>query len=215
MAARLSSWRSRSLAQAGLAGPDDVVFKHDARSRVWQTSTSAGVRVIKRFEHQPWRQRLALLLGGCAAGHPGRLELRWNRRLRARGVRVVPIIDAGWEPAGLGCRVWLATPHMGESMQQRLRGNPSHEQGKALVDAAAALARDLLAANLTFKDLKPSNIIIDEQGRGWLIDVGSVRPATSPRARARMLAVMDRVLARDGASTAWRERFLDQVRQAS
>jgi len=65
-----------------------------------------------------------------------------------------------------------------------------------------------------FKDFKPSNIVIDEAGEAWLIDVGSARPAQKPSDTKRMLAVMDRVLARAGADAALRRRFGDSVRQA-
>ena len=209
MDARLPWWRFRSPQDAGLTGPESAVYKHDARSRVWRIDRPEGPVVVKRFEHHPWRQRLALMLGR----HPAQLEHRANRRLCDRGIRVAPIVDYGIEKAGLGARAWLATRWVGASLQRRLVDRPDTGEAHRLIDAAAELTRDLLAAGLTFKDLKPSNMVIDVAGRAWLIDVGSVRADVSPRAVERMLGVMDRVLARDQAPRPWRQRFLEQVRE--
>ena len=84
-----------------------------------------------------------------------------------------------------------------------------------LIDAAARLATDLIRAGFCFKDLKPSNIVIDTSGHAWLIDVGSARPTRKLVHIERMLAVMARVLVRAGADASLRHRFDASVRQAS
>jgi hypothetical protein len=168
--------------------------------------------VIKQFVYSPLRQRLALLLGI----HPGRRELACNRLLGAAGVRVVPIIDAGVEGRGLGCRAWLATPLTGSSLHHLLDASEGDADARGrLIDAAACLGADLIRAGFWFKDLKPSNIVIDEAGEAWLIDVGSARPAQKPAETRRMLKIMDRVLARAGADKALRQRFAASVRQGA
>ena len=80
-----------------------------------------------------------------------------------------------------------------------------------LIDAAARLTRKLLKAGYTFKDLKPSNIIIDGAGVMHLIDVGSAKPSTRKKQVARMLAVMDRVLKRNDIQQALCERYRRSV----
>jgi hypothetical protein len=208
--ARLHAARRRTLDDAGLDSAPIRTFKADARSRVWLVDAPQGRRVIKRFEYSPLRQRLALLLGL----HPACRELRCNRRLHAAQVRVVPVIDAGVEGRGLGCRAWIATPLAGTSLHHRLQDPEAQTGGRGrLIDAAARLARDLIQAGFWFKDLKPSNIVIDDAGDAWLIDVGSARPARKPSDTERMLAVMDRVLVRAGADETLRHRFGDTVQQ--
>ncbi len=199
----------RSLAAAGLDAPHAALYKQDNRSRVWRTDhATRGPVVIKRFAYNPAKQRLALMAGV----HPGQLELRRNRQLAAAGIPVVPIVDAGRERVGLGSRVWLATPHAGDTLQHRFHDadTPAYELAR-LVDAAAALARRLIAAGYTFKDFKPSNLIIAADGTLRLIDVGSARPGRSARRIEQMLGVMARVMRRDGLSEALCARFRRQV----
>jgi len=203
--------RPRSLSQAGLNGPELEVYKHDARSRVWRVDHEThGPVVVKRFEYRPLRQRLSLIVGI----HPGACELRRNQQLGEAQVPVVPILDAGEQRDGMGGRVWLATPVMGTSLQRRLTGaEVDQTQAKRWVDAASDLARALLGAGFTFKDFKPSNVIITDTGDAMLIDVGCARPDTSAKQVTRMLAVMDRVMKRDGLSRELRERFRKRVDQ--
>jgi tRNA A-37 threonylcarbamoyl transferase component Bud32 len=204
--------QQRTLDDAGLGTAPLRTFKADGRSHVWLVDAPPGQRVIKRFEYSRLRQRLSLLLGI----HPCRRELKCNHRLRAAHVRVVPIADAGVEGRGLGCRAWLATPLTGSSLHHLLDAEDADTEDRGrLIDAAARLAADLIGAGFWFKDLKPSNIVIDESGDAWLIDVGSARPARKPADTERMLAVMDRVLVRAGADAALRRRFDASVRQAA
>jgi hypothetical protein len=208
--------RHRTLAEAGLAGPVVEEFKRDDRSVVWRVERAGGPRVVKRFVYAPLRQRLSLLVGR----HPGQAELKWNRALRGAGVPVVPVVDGGIEPAGLGATVWLATPLAGASMQRLIREEATRRtHGEALISAAADLTRALFAAGFWSRDLKPSNIVIDDDGRALLIDVGSARHAPAGPAAAattaRTLAVMDRVLARDGVDEPLRRRYAQLVAGAA
>ena len=209
MAVKLHPFQSRSLAQAGLEG-DGPVYKSDRRSRVWQVQTADGPVVVKRFEYTPWRQWLAL----CAGCHPGQQQCRAVERLVQARVPVVPVIDAGFEACPPGCRVWLSSPYAGRSMQQLLADATDDPHRTALVDAAVRLTGQLIEAGYWFKDLKPSNIIINDAIEAKLIDVGSVRRCRGPGQIQRMLAVMDRVMTRDEVSAALRRRYCDAVTEA-
>lgn len=194
----------RTLAQAGLEGVPLEVFKSDSRSRVWCVQSASSSKVaVKQFVYSPFRQRLARYMS-C---HPAQRELYANHQLKSAGIAVVPVIDYGMENG----KAWLATPHIGESLYRCLN---KPEQIDVLIDAAALLASTLIRAGFTFKDLKPSNIIIDPQGQAHLIDVGSVKRSVSPSEINRMLGVMDRVLGRDGIDNSYRERFARKVQAA-
>jgi len=200
--------RRRSLADAGLAGVAVEEFKRDQRSHVWRVDSERGPFVVKRFVYSPWRQRLSLLVGA----HPAQVEVRWNQRLQAGLVAVVPVHDGGIEPSGFGCRVWLSTEVAGTSMQRLIRAPEIRKaRGEGLIAAAAGLAAQLFAAGFWSRDFKPSNIVIDDAGGARLIDVGSARRGASARNIARTMAVMDRVLARDGVEPSLRLRFAVRV----
>ena len=201
--------RPRSLHDAGLDGPPATVYKDDARSRVWSTEHVAyGLVVVKQFTYSSARQRAARVAGI----HPAQCEAARNHQLRTSGVPVVPLVDGGEERAGFGRRIWLATPFTGISLQHRITDPAVDDVGASeLIDAAARLTRKLLKAGYTFKDLKPSNIIIDGAGVMHLIDVGSAKPSTRKKQVARMLAVMDRVLKRNGIQQTLCERYRRSV----
>ncbi|XAL98266.1 hypothetical protein OT109_11715 [Phycisphaeraceae bacterium D3-23] len=197
----------RSLDEAGLGGDVIARYKDDPRSRVWRVEHAEhGPVVVKQFVYRPARQRISLVVGV----HPAQLELARNHQLAQARVPVVPILDCGEERAGFGGRAWLATPAMGTSLQRLLTDDACDDRRAAeLIDRAAALTRRLLDARYTFKDLKPSNIVVDEADAMRLIDVGSAKPDMSKKQVVRMLAVMDRVLKRDGVGRALRERYRD------
>src|SRR5262249_1734061 len=154
-------------------------------------------------------QRLSFLAGN----HPAQIELRWNTRLRGKGVPVVSIVDGGVQPHGAGCRVWLATPLKGRSLQRVLRdpATPDPRRQSRLRGGAAPPCKVFRAWPWP-RDLKPSTIVIDEDGRAWLIDVGSVRAGAALGKTVRTLAVMDRVLARDGVEPALRQLYTQSIK---
>ncbi|MEM1110026.1 MAG: hypothetical protein AAGH99_15180 [Planctomycetota bacterium] len=216
----------RSLRDASLDGPPVQHFKQDDRSEVWSVDApSYGQAVIKRFAAPMPRQRLALAVGR----HPGQLELKQHRKLHAAGIPVATIFDAGITPGthpgatpethpGSKPGVWLATAWIGDSLQHHITAaldtpDPAEHLGPAL-DAAATLTRALLDAGFTFKDLKPSNLALDAQGRAHLLDAGSARATTNPVQVRRMLAVMQRVLRRDNCPELLITRFFEAVGQS-
>jgi len=192
--------------------PPTVVYKSDHRSRVWRIDhphdTTPPV-VIKRFEYSPIRQLLARLLH-C---HPAQRERRANRYLRSIGLPVVPVIDHGTQRVSLGCKLWLATPFAGQSLHQRLTDNPltNRTQHLTAITAAANLTADLIQRGLFFRDLKPSNIIINDDGQALLIDVASIRPSRRRTHALRMLALLQIIANKIAVPHTDQLRFLKTV----
>jgi len=201
--------RPRSLDQAALAGPVAALYKADRRSTVWSVYRGEGLFVVKRFEYSPLRQAAGL---GCRL-HPAQLERRSHVRLRDAGLPVVPLVDGGMVVAGVGLKVWLATQWAGRMLNAVLTDPAvSDAEKRAAIDEAASLTRRLIEARLVFRDLKPSNMLIDASGHARLIDTGSVRRGASSRRIERMIATMQRVLARNGAAPSLIERYASHLR---
>lgn len=176
------------------------VYKHDARSRVWRADLPAergGAVVIKRFEYGPVRQAMAAMLGR----HPLQRERRRHVWLAKRGVRVVPVTDSGWQGSLPGCRGWLATPYKGLSLHWLLCYEaPPWAKRRAVARSVADLLGQLIDAGLFNRDMKVSNIVVDEEQRAWLIDAGGVRRTAGAAAIWRMLAVLDETARFAGAT---------------
>jgi serine/threonine protein kinase len=188
------------------------VFKSDRRSRVWlvdRPQTAGGPVVYKRFEYAPWRQALAALL----KNHPAQNELIQNQALRAVGLPVVPIIDHGIDRVRTGRKFWLCTPYRGENLRQYIHNNrvTTRQQRLRVIRFLAHMTADLIQRGYFFRDLKPSNIIVDETGRTWLIDVGSARPSRQPEHAIRMLRHLAKETAKEGVSRTDQWRFLHDV----
>ncbi len=192
-------------AAALLAATPIEVFKHDHRSRVWRVRVDGSDYVIKRFEHSRIKQTLARWMGR----HPAQREARMARRLAADGVAVVPVAARGTHHG----RSWVATRRVGASVQRLLTdGQLGGRDARA--EAARALAdllADLLDRGWFFRDFQTANIVLEEPGRAWLIDVGSVRRSARRDHAVRMLALLDHTASGEGATRRDRLTFLNRL----
>ncbi|MEM7627317.1 MAG: hypothetical protein AAF333_17100 [Planctomycetota bacterium] len=171
-----------------LALPELRVFKQDRRTRVWLIEGGHGQRwVIKRFDHAPLRQTLTAALGR----HPVQREVLWHGRLIDAGLAVVPAFDLGADDAG---RRHQATPYRGPTLYDLLRENPppAAKARHDLTRQAGRLTGQLLALRVFYRDLKASNLVVDDNGTLYLIDAGDCRGAKGTP----LLATALRMLAR-------------------
>lgn len=183
------------------------LFKEDRHSRVWLVRAPAlGRVVVKRYEFSPLRQRLAWLV----KLHPGQRERRMNRYLAARGVPVLPVIQAGVQRRLTGDRLWLARPMWGRSLQRWLArpGTMSWEIRWRVTHGVAQIITRLLDLGLIFPALTTDNLIVSTEGQVWLNDVGQLRHSRRRRRKLRMLATLDRFAAAEGANRSDRLRCL-------
>jgi len=179
------------------------VYKNDGRTRVWSVAAPAGTVMVKRFDRPVWRQRLAALVGL----HPGQIEARRTGQMRAAGLPVPPILARG----SAGGRRWHAYPYAGKSLLWRLRdGDLANRAARlAAIESLAKLVAAMLEAGWNHRDFKTSNLLIDDAGKVWVIDVGAVAPLVHERNDAvAMLATLDVGARLDKASRADRLRFL-------
>ncbi|MEM6457894.1 MAG: lipopolysaccharide kinase InaA family protein [Planctomycetota bacterium] len=199
-----------------LQRPEIEVYKHDRRSRVWRVAdepgdantaaaasgvkNSGGGWVVKRFEHNLKRQRLARAVGQ----HPAQREAKWNERLLTAELPVVPIAASGVDDAG---RSWLATRHVGVSLYNWLRQSDpddpaTQRQRRALTRQLGAIVGRLLVNKVVHGDLKASNLIVDTAGRLRMIDVGACRGGKGTPLLGQALPMLKMLLAnlRDAAS---------------
>jgi len=182
-----------------LNAPPAQVYKHDARSRVWRVDAPDGRSfVVKRFEYNAFRQ----LLGFLFWLHPGQRERRRCDQLQRLGIQVAPIVAAGICRRGFGLGYWLVTPYLGTSLYHIFYDGELKDEGRRtrILDAVGKLTSELIRHRLYNRDHKASNIVIDQDDRAWLIDVGAVRRVCGPSGEVRMWHSLDTTLAQAGAS---------------
>lgn len=112
---------------------------------------------------------------------PGQ-EGRIDRELEAvqripEGPSVPPLYEAGQLQSQMGPIIWTIEARIpGRTLEDMLQDGPLGEE------RLLSLARDLLQvavaaenASVVHRDIKPANIIVDEEGRAWLLDFGITR----------------------------------------
>jgi len=174
------------------------VYKQDRRSKVWRIDAPPGrAYVVKRFTYNPVKQRLAKLIHI----HPGQREQRRCRQLMEDGVAVVPIVGQGASKRGAGLELWLATPYLGKSLYNLFfhKELESGERRANILNAVGRLTGGLIDRRLFNRDHKASNILIDEEDKPWLIDVGGVRRSRGASDTTRMIQNLRVNLAEAGA----------------
>lgn len=157
-----------------LKGAIKTVYKYDPkRSNVWLEVDGDREYVVKRFASPAAKQQFLR----CLQIHPGQCEVRQHCRLEQMGIPVVPIQKQVWQ-AGQLC---LITPVMGQSLDRAASAGDFDKPAArhALAQSLGELTTLLLSRQLFFRDLKCSNILMDEAGKLRLIDAGSIRKVSA------------------------------------
>ena len=207
------NYSGRELASWIIGSRELEVFKTDARSRVWRITPAGMTRslVIKRFEYGGFKQWIQHMTGS----HPAQREARAAASLHKADVPVVLPAGTGkaWDPAALSIKYFIATPYTGPSLDRAMRGwkfTPFRVK-IATINAVGFTAAKLVLGGFFYKDLKTSNLIVDET-TARLIDTECAKKVGDPYAQMpRMLAMLDKTAKRDGASKADRLRGLKVI----
>ena len=142
-----------------------------------QIGTGGMSTVYRAFDQTLERQVAIKLLHRQIADDPDQLE-RFSREARAVAQlshpHIVTVIDAGEEEG----RPYIVFEHIdGETLKERIRRN-----GALPVDEAVAYAIEIARAlgfahqrNIVHRDVKPQNVLVDEEGSAKITDFGIAR----------------------------------------
>lgn len=151
--------------------PIAKIFKHDARSKVWQTlPVDDHEYVIKLFTFNTLKQQFLAIIGL----HPAQQEIRAHKRLEQLKIPVVKILCKG----RYKFQFLLVTQAQGRSVHNWILTNFHHspfQQRQSITKQLGTLVGQLLKNGYYFKDMKQSNVIIDQQNQLKLIDAGSIK----------------------------------------
>ncbi len=161
--------------------------------RVYDTSpnivasliTAGGPVVVKLFG---WRQRLHYYF---SIGMKSRARMSWDAAHHLRQARTrtpEPLFIYTLRKLGLVQKNLLITagvePHT--TLRKFLRANPAKEQVTAVVNDLARNIARMHNAGIVHNDLTPGNILIDNSGQTYLIDLNRLR-------KKRLLSVRKRL----------------------
>jgi eukaryotic-like serine/threonine-protein kinase len=146
-----------------------------------QIGTGGMSTVYRAFDTVLERQVAVKLMHHDIAHNPDQLE-RFRREARAvaqlNHPHIVQVIDAGEEPGALHPTPYIVFEYVeGETLKDRIRRFGRLDIPEAIA-YAIEIARALGAAHergIVHRDVKPQNILVDEEGSGKVTDFGIAR----------------------------------------
>lgn len=142
---------------------------------------SGGMGRVYEATHRSTGHRVALKI--TFAGVPQNLIAQHQREAELLDATSAPRVPRVHDHGVVGDQVWIAMDHIdGESLAVALsRGTMSMQQRLQIMRDVAETVDHLRRDGIVHGDIKPANIVLDREGRPWLIDFGvAMREGATP-----------------------------------
>ena len=161
-------------------------FVGDARSRQLQAGTRIGHYRVRRHltqsgmstlylgYHEHTQQLVALKIIDLARGNRNHLRDQFEHEAQVMSLlhheHILPLLDVGYE----GNYAYLVMPYIsGGTLQERLAQEVlSIEEAGSILEQLASAVHYMHEHGLLHRDIKPGNILLDEDGYLYLADFG-------------------------------------------
>lgn len=144
---------------------------------------SGGMSTVYKAVEEESGREVAVKVLPPGLDEEGNFKARFEREarilMRLRHPHIVPLLDFGVED---GIYYFVMPLMEVGTLRQRMRQGPIHpEEGATIIHQIAEALQCAHDAGLVHRDVKPSNILLDEDGNAWLSDFGAahVTDATS------------------------------------
>ena len=188
-------WIAQAAVRAELGG----------RGRAMRVETPVGEAVLRRYWRGGWMAPLLKERYWRLSATQSRAirEFRLLSRLRQLGLPVPQPLAASFEPVGLFYRAGLLTHWLPDTRQlATVAEQLSLPEWRAL----ASLLVRFFQVGLVHPDLNAHNLLLDAQGRWYLIDFDRAQLSDRPESAKRMVERLARSLARH-CGDHWRDGF--------
>ncbi|WP_428263137.1 tetratricopeptide repeat protein [Haliangium sp.] len=198
---------SRTASRLATLPPGMRIGRYDIVGRI-----GAGGMGVVYHAHDPELERevaIKLLHPGASGSERDRARLLREAQALAQlsHPNVIKIYDVGTFDSGVFLAMELAG---GPTLKQWLRdAEPSHEQILAVFQAAGSGLAAAHRAGLVHRDVKPSNIVIGDDGRVRVLDFGLARAPMSPGCIEDDLDQSSDILSDGWGDDSWRTRSGD------
>jgi len=162
---------------SGLIGR--TIGRYTILEQIGQGGMSSVYRAVELTTNRP----VAMKILSTPLAEEATFHARFEREIRLlrklRHPNIIPILDSG-EAEGLA---FIVMPFMLRgTLHERLQQGPlDPEQGGRVVDQVASALSCAHENGVVHRDVKPSNVLLDEHGNAMLSDFGFARPADTTK----------------------------------